>query len=202
MFVQISILLLIIVLQLSMRTCAFVGPRPAQRPCFTPIFASNDSNLPDIASMKAGEMRKELESYGISTKSFLEKKDFAEALEKARAEGRKPINGGSSAPNGSSDASSREDRYQHATEKARAMKTGELKRELQAMGVDCKSFFEKSEFVKAYAEAVADGKTATGKTPREEHPFDPSYRDVVMQKMQPRDKQIFGSTIIDVTSRL
>ena len=33
-------------------------------------------SLPDISGMKAGEMRKELESYGISTKSFFEKKEF------------------------------------------------------------------------------------------------------------------------------
>jgi microcompartment protein CcmK/EutM len=37
-----------------------------------------------IKSMGAGEIKKELASYGISTKAFLEKKELVEALQKAR----------------------------------------------------------------------------------------------------------------------
>lgn len=33
------------------------------------------SSLPEIASMRAGEIKKELESYGINTKKFLEKSE-------------------------------------------------------------------------------------------------------------------------------
>ena len=67
----------------------------------------------------------------------------------------------------------------------------ELRTKLQAMGISTKSFFEKSEFVKAYAEAVVDGVSttstngSTGDSVKEE-PFDSSYRDVVMQKFDPR----------------
>jgi hypothetical protein len=53
----------------------------------------------DIQSMRAGEIKKELESYGISTKAFLEKKEMIEALRQARAEGlhpRQPVDPSSS----------------------------------------------------------------------------------------------------------
>ena len=141
--------------------------------------------LPDIKGMRVGEMKKELESYGINTKSFLEKKEIVAALEKARAEGKTPINGaagaagaGSSTVNGQTQSSSssstkttdssssrtkttsqadRPARLKEEMAKAKGMKVGELKKELQARGVSTKSFFEKSEFVKAYAEAIVDG---------------------------------------------
>jgi hypothetical protein len=58
----------------------------------TTTTTSNEStnSINDIESMRAGEIKKELESYGISTKSFLEKKELVEALQKARLEGLKP----------------------------------------------------------------------------------------------------------------
>jgi hypothetical protein len=42
-------------------------------------------------------------------------------------------------------------------EVCKAMKSSELKQELQARGISTKSFFEKSEFVKALAAAMVDG---------------------------------------------
>lgn len=179
------------------------------------------AELPSIDKMKASEMRKELESYGISTKSLFEKSEFVAGLKKARAEGKTPIdNGSKSSPpppkagdttssesvNGdASDASgpSRDERYKEAFEKAKTMKVGELKKELTDRGISTKSFFEKSEFVKAYAEAIADNKSGGGggggRRARPEEPRDPSYRDVVMQKMGPgRD---MGQRVIDVVVR-
>lgn len=44
----------------------------------------------EISSMKVGEIKKELESYGISTVSFVEKSQLVEALKKARADDLKP----------------------------------------------------------------------------------------------------------------
>ena len=44
----------------------------------------------EVASMKVGEIKKELESYGISTVSFVEKSQLVEALKKARADDLKP----------------------------------------------------------------------------------------------------------------
>ena len=79
------------------------------------------------------------------------------------------------------------------------MKVGELKKELKARGVSTKSFFEKSEFVRAYAEAVVDGKQAKGGAVEDDEPFDPSYRDVVMQKLNGRDPRMLQGTIIDVS---
>lgn len=162
--------------------------------------------------MRSKEIRQELESYGISTKSFLEKKELVEALEKARAEGLKPKNDAKKAEskadqvNGeqASDGKSRKERIDEEKAKAKSKKVGELKKELQDMGISTKSFFEKSEFVQAYAEAMVDGppKSRAGSSrrqasPQQEEKYDPSYRDVVMQKFDPR---LLGrSPIIDVT---
>ena len=87
------------------------------------------------------------------------------------------------------------------------MKVSELKKDLQSRGVSTVSFFEKSEFEKAYAEAVADNKASssgptgsTGSSSRRaaEEKFDPSYRDVVMQKIDRR--QLAGQRVIDVNA--
>ena len=98
----------------------------------TQLLASTTS--PD--KMKAGEIRKELESYGISTKSFLEKKELVEALEKARSEGKKPIKETTTTTstddkNGKQEetsSASRKEKIDAEKEKAKSMKVGELKK--------------------------------------------------------------------------
>jgi hypothetical protein len=177
-----------------------------------------------MATMKAGEMRTELESYGISTKSFLEKRDFVKALEEARAAGKAPqkqpeTNGeqkqakkepAKGKKESSSGGASRAERLQKEMEKAKGMKVGDLRKELEARGVSTKSFFEKTEFVKAYAEAIVDGKGSSsggssggssGSTSsREEEVFDSSYREVSVRKMDKSDPRLLqGSKVIDVT---
>jgi hypothetical protein len=128
--------------------------------------------------MRAGAIKKELESYGISTRTFLEKKELVEALNKARADGLKPkatssSTSSSSSPSSSSSNSStpkteaapeaaddsrpREERLAEEMEKCKTMKNGELKKELESRGISTKSFFEKSEFIKALANAIVDG---------------------------------------------
>ena len=151
------------------------------------------------SSMQASDIRNELESYGISTKSFLEKKDLVEALEKARAEGKTPKkNVKSSSSSSSSDvngekessSASRQEKLEKELDKAKSMKVGELKKALEDMGISTKSFFEKTEFVKAYAEAIVDGppkqKAGTRAQPQTQE-YDPSYRDVVMRKLDQRE---------------
>ena len=163
------------------------------------------SALPDVKKMKASELRKELQSYGISTKSFFEKSELMEAVNQARAEGKQPLSdrqpeegpsGG-----GSSTSKSREDRIAEEVENCKRMTVGELKKELQSYGIDTKSFFEKSEFVVAVAEARVDGKKkqkATSSGSRVEE-YDPTYRDVVMQKMNVSPKSLLGTErIIDI----
>lgn len=178
------------------------------------------SSLPDVDGMKAGELRKELESYGMSTKTYFEKTELVDAVKTARAEGKKPnvkkdeSPSGSSSASGSSsksssssssDTSSKEERLKKEMENCQAMKAGELRKELQSYGISTKSFFEKSEFVKACAEARVNGAKKSGGSsgggPRaKEEPFDPSYRDVVMQKMGQDQKMalLSRSSIIDV----
>jgi hypothetical protein len=177
------------------------------------------AELPDIGIMKASAMRKELESYGISTKSLLEKSEFVEALKKARSEGKTSVNdsgsststsststsestanGDDSSSSSSASSASRKERYAEAFEKAKTMKVGELKKELTDRGIPTASFFEKTEFVKAYAEVVADNKTGSGGGgARREEPLDPSYKDVAMQKMT--QGTMMGQKVIDVMLR-
>jgi hypothetical protein len=124
--------------------------------------------------MRAGEIKKELESYGISTASFVEKSELVAALEKARADGlkpkEKPKTSTTTTTTTSTSSSSktkeeetpkdtrpREERLKEELEKCQAMKAGELKKELQERGISTASFFEKSDFVKALAEARVDG---------------------------------------------
>jgi len=181
-------------------------------------------SMQDVESMKAGEMRKELESYGISCKSFFEKSELADALKKARAEGKMPINGAgdngaSAASSGSSETSSsnggdsskggasREEKIKAEMEKCKSMKVGDLKKELQSLGVSTKSFFEKTEFVKALAEARVDGVKkrggagqgfGRGQPKEQDEAYDPSYRDVVMQKMSGDPRAMMRGPLIDV----
>jgi len=118
--------------------------------------------------MRVGELKKELESYGMSTKSYFEKSELVTAVEQARAEGKTPASSSAStsssssssspsASSESSDSSSREERLVEEMAKCQAMKASELKKELQTYGIPTASFFEKSEFVKAVAEARVDG---------------------------------------------
>jgi hypothetical protein len=179
-----------------------VGPR---RSYVTTVFA-----LPDIGGMKIGEIRKELESYGISTKSFLEKKEMIAALERARAEGKTPVNGASSSSSktaggsggggaASGSTESRSDRIREEMERAKSMSVADLKKALQSLGVSTRSFFEKSEFVQAYAEAVVDSveKQTSSAAPGEV--FDPEYRDVVTQKLPKGDNRMLQGKVIDIT---
>ena len=186
--------------------CAFVVlPTTAvmnqHNPASSRLFA-----LPDIADMRVGQMREELESYGISTKSFLEKKEIVSALEKARAEGATPkakkstsssTSSRSKGSPGGGAGKSREARLAEEMAKAKSMKVGELKKELKARGISTRSFFEKSEFEHAYAEAVVDGKKADPGDVEEE--YDPSYRDVTMRKINGRDEMaLAGRKVIDI----
>lgn len=94
--------------------------------------------------------------------------------------------------------------------KAKQMSVGELRKELGNRGIPFQSFFEKSEFVKAYAEAVVDGTTKkrpSTTTPKnnpkkeEEEVYDPSYRDVTVQKMGREGQQrlLTGGSVIDIS---
>lgn len=173
----------------------------------------------EINKMRAKEIRDELESYGISTKSFFEKSELAEALLAARKEGKTPIkdvNGASSAydrasstnTSTSSSSGDRQKRIQQEMEKCKSMKVSDLKKELESYGLSTKSYFEKSEFVKAVAEARVDGVTkqsvgSSGSSGRQqkEEPRDPSYRDVVVSKFTGDRKLLLDGKVFDVKAR-
>lgn len=180
----------------------------------------------EISAMRVKEIRQELESYGISTKSFFEKSEMVDALVKARLEGKTPIidtgvNGDAASSDTSSSSSSdtstssntsdRTERIAKEMEKCSKMKVGELKKELESYGVSTKSFFEKSEFVRAVAEARVDGPPkssssgssngAGGSSGRvKEEPRDPSFRDVIVTKFN-GNKALLEGKIIDVRAR-
>ena len=130
------------------------------------------TTLPPIEEMRAGAIKQELESYGISTKSFLEKSELVDALVKARADGLKPKEttaSASKAPSTSTSSSSstssgksREERIEEEIAICQKMKASDLKKELKERGISTSSFFEKSEFVKALAEARVDNVSKKG----------------------------------------
>lgn len=109
----------------------------------------------------------------------------------------------------------RKARIQKELEICNSLKVGELKRELEMYGLSTKSFFEKSEFVRAVAEARVDGpptipsepkrsssSASSGKTsgrPKEEV-RDPTYRDVIVTKFA-GNKGLLEGTIIDTRAR-
>jgi len=198
---------------------------------------SSDEDLHnEINSMKAKDIRQELQSYGIPTKAFFEKSELVDALVAARKEGKTPVvvgvngddDGATSSASSSSSSSSsetttsassnnknssssdnRQERLNQEMEKCKSMKVGELKKELESYGVSTKSFFEKSEFVRAVAEIRVDGvkKKQTSTTTAgsssgtvKEEPRDPSFRDVTVSKFT-GDKALLGRGVIDVKAR-
>eukprot|EP00585_Thalassiosira_rotula_P000004 CAMPEP_0196160424 /NCGR_PEP_ID=MMETSP0910-20130528/46822_1 /TAXON_ID=49265 /ORGANISM="Thalassiosira rotula, Strain GSO102" /LENGTH=273 /DNA_ID=CAMNT_0041425357 /DNA_START=31 /DNA_END=849 /DNA_ORIENTATION=+ len=153
------------------------------------LFSTTDTDLEaEISSMRVAAIKQELESYGISTRTFLEKGELVVALVQARKEGKTPVSTASSASSSSSSSSSsasnnsessststtttttttttstttattedRNQRLQTELENCKSLKVSELKSELESYGVSTNTFFEKSEFVKALAEARVDG---------------------------------------------
>jgi len=171
--------------------------------------------------MRVKELRAELQSYGISTKSFFEKSELVEAVVKARKEGATAVGGAdagssssassgggdsgsstasssSSSSSSSSTGSSRATQLAKEIEKCKSMKVSELKSELASYGISTKSFFEKSEFVRACAEARVDGSSRKsaggggGASGVQQEEYDPSYRDVAMKKMSPEQVAQMG----------
>lgn len=180
--------------------------------------ASDEDLKIEISAMRAKEIRQELESYGISTKSFFEKSEMVEALLNAKKEGKTPVDNGtngdtastnsgpSSSRSTSTSTADRQERIQQEMEKCQTLKVGELKKELESYGISTKSYFEKSEFVRAVAEVRVDGpkKSASSGGPNgagsSEEPRDPSYRDVVVTKFS-EGKNLLGGNLIDVRAR-
>lgn len=110
--------------------------------------------------------------------------------------------------NDSSDSDSskpRAERLEEAKAKAKQMSVGDLRKDLADRGISTKSFFEKTDFINAYATAAVDGVSpAKGARtarppPRAEEVRDPAYRDVTMTKLPRRDVMALSAAVIDVT---
>ena len=151
---------------------------------------------------------------------------MVDALVKARKEGKTPINNSADSGGGKSQSSSeskkddnsknkedRAERIKQEIEKCSKLKVGELKKELESAGVSTKSYFEKSEFIKAVAELRVDGPPSGGSSEGssgsrsrssgrvEEEPRDPSYRDVTVTKFEGNMKAMLGAGYIDTKAR-
>lgn len=181
------------------------------------ILAAPDLDLEaEIRAMKTKDIREELESYGISTKSFFEKSELVNALARARREEMIPVDAGPADEpvTSTADEPDRKERIRREVEKCLKMKVGELKKELASYGRSIKSFFEKDDVARAVAEARVDGpkaspegssgSTATsGGSGATEDIWDPSYRDVAVTKfVAEEDLELrLGGGIIDVIAR-
>ena len=116
----------------------------------------------------------------------------------------------------------RYDKIQAEMDRCKKMRTSELRKEMGQYGLDSKGMFEKSDFARAVAEARVDGmkkqyeksssstrKTSAGFGRRDnskgavEEPYDPTYRDVIMRKLEEDVKAglLLGGSVIDVNAR-
>lgn len=140
--------------------------------------ADVESSLPDINSMRAADIKNELTSYGISTKSFLEKKELISALLKARIDHfettpRQRQHDSASNVESSETAAVRDDmplneRLLDEVAKCSLLKASELKQELLGRGIDTKAFLEKNELVQALAEARVKNQKKENAIPSDE----------------------------------
>lgn len=156
-----------------------------------PLYYSSSSDDLDQQPipLSAREIRQELESYGIDTRSFFEKTELVEVLKKARAErsgyGGVGFDGADERSTSASPSSSesREEQIKRKMEKYNTLSISELKRRLEDQGIATKAFLEKSEFIKALAEARA---------------YDPDFRDVNAERFEfdPCDPRMNG--LIDI----
>jgi len=102
----------------------------------------------------------------------------------------------------------RQQRYRMATEEGKAMNLSDLKKELTDRGISTTSFFEKSDLIDSYANAVAENVKKVGKkvgnTERKNssrsnnESFDPSYKDVIMHSFDP-SSILPVDVVIDIT---
>merc|ERR1712166_878333 len=235
-----------------------------------------------LSEMKASDMKRELQSYGVSTKSMFDKEEFEKALKDARLSGFKEkrkaraatttttttneeeqddkevstssnssgkdsnqsktrekwssrwkdmastakevldsnskkfsdyasskdkSSSSSSSSSSSTSSNNRQQRYDLALEEGAAMKLSSLKSELKNRGISTASFFEKSDLINAYANAIADSinsnKRATKSTntnrSSNNNSFDPSYRTVSCISFDP-SSFLSGEVIIDITA--
>ena len=230
-----------------------------------------------LSEMKASDMKRELQSYGVSTKSMFDKEEFEKALKDARLSGFKEKRKAraatttttneeeedddkevstssnssgkdsnksktrekwssrwkdmastakevldsnskkfsdyasskdkSSSSSSSTSSNNRQQRYDLALEEGAAMKLSSLKSELKNRGISTASFFEKSDLISAYANAVADSinsnkrstKSTNTNRSSNNNSFDPSYRTVSCISFDP-SSFLSGEVIIDITA--
>jgi len=109
-------------------------------------------------------------------------------------------------PSSSTTATTRQERYEIAVEEGKSMSISSLKQELKDRRISTSSFFEKSDLVKAYANAIADDtkdkdSKSRNASRRSEQSFDPSYRNVIMHTFDPMTIMAGGDdVIIDITT--
>lgn len=95
----------------------------------------------------------------------------------------------------------RRERYEIALDEGKSMRSASLRQELKGRGISTDAFFDKSDLVEAYANAVAYNLRSNDmrKEQRATSTFDPSYRDVIVHAFDPR-VIMTGDTIIDITN--
>ena len=120
-----------------------------RQPLYMSITDTDTEDLiSEVKSMRVAAIKQELESYGISTKTFLEKSELVDALVQARKDGKTPIASSntsasttttSTTPSSTTTATTtqapmsneeRQAKLQSEIEKCKATKVGDLKSEL------------------------------------------------------------------------
>ena len=125
---------------------------------------------------------------------MLIKRELVDALVQARIEGKTPI---ASSQSISTDESStgapatpsltpeeRQEKLNKELEACKSMKVSDLKAELESYGVSTASYFEKSEYVRAVAEARVDGVKKQSKKKKRRTVVDDDEEEVVAAKVE------------------
>ena len=107
---ELLILIVALVLMISFHHCqAFVPPSVIShykhhRQVFNLFMSTIDAIEMEVSSMRVKQIKDELESYGISTRTFLEKGELVEALVRARKDGKKAVVASSTSSSSSNDS--------------------------------------------------------------------------------------------------
>jgi hypothetical protein len=144
--------------------------------------------------MKTIEMREELESYGISAKSFLEKHEIVAALEEARRKERRPLK--SFLEKKKKPTISRDQEIERQIRRIQSKSLKSLKSEIKKQGISRAPLHlltHKGElsmdYITTYATAIVDGKFTKHKLPRNQDglPLDPSYYTLFVRLWMERE---------------
>lgn len=169
------------------------------------VAAAAKEALGNIATPSADTSSDYWETVAVAAKEELKKFVTTPSSGDAVASSADTSDDQESSSSSSTKATTRQERYEIASEEGKSMSISGLKQELKDRRISTSSFFEKSDLVKAYANAIADDTKKKGSKSRNasrhsEQSFDSSYRNVIMHTFDPMTLMTGDDVIIDITT--